>query len=103
MGECPVNRVSQNNDNFYDLLVKLTDIKGNKAEITIKNIKEEIITAKPEIKNETNNTANLVTGEVTGKISFKEYFYIVIILIIIMAIYMIVTNIKHDKRIKEGK
>ena len=89
-----------NEDNYYDLLVRLNSITGSKADITIKEIIEEI--KKADVNNtetnKTNDSIDNIGGADTGKISAREYFYIVIILIILMAVFFVIVNMRKKMR-----
>ena len=53
------------NDNYYDILLNLTDIQNNKANVILKNISEKIVAISPAAATETNTNNNPGFGAVS--------------------------------------
>ncbi|MBU0959502.1 MAG: hypothetical protein KKB31_06155 [Nanoarchaeota archaeon] len=94
-------KVELTGDNFYDLSVVLNSIVGNKADLTIKSINEEIIEEQLIQDAEEEDTGPVVgiTGEAIGDAEGGSlvWIWIFIVIIIIITIILLVRMMKRKK------
>ncbi len=88
------------NDSYYELFVRLNGIENNKANLTIKQIYEEIeVGKKKEKEGEEEKKEEIEEKEKKekGKISYLKYYFIATVIVIVLA-YFIIRNIKTKRR-----
>jgi hypothetical protein len=101
------NKFDLNNDNYYDLLILLNDIKNNKANLTITYLHEQISSSQ-------NNSLNQTNGNQTNHSAFFNWLTSadknknatliisgVVLLLVILMIGLIVYWKKHPESVKE--
>jgi len=89
-----------NQDNFYDLNIKLNDIKNNKANFTIKEIHEAMVIYHP--INETKNETSEETKETNEVKENKSYITVIVVCVTAALIALIIFAILHFKHFKKS-
>jgi hypothetical protein len=89
-------KVNLNEDNYYDLSIRLNDIKNNLANVTIKSINETISFEKEEVT-ETNNPIEQESSEEekTKGINYLFYILIIILAVVVALSYFIYNKVKR--------
>jgi len=83
-------------DGYYDIYVLLNSITGGKAEITIKEINEEI----PEGESVVSTTGEEVTPKEGGNVEAKSYnwiYWIVGIIIVLIVVWFVISKKRKNK------
>jgi hypothetical protein len=93
-------KINLDNDEYFDLYLKLNSISSDKANITIKSIreKEKTFTIQENKTEENTSLENYTTPPSTPEKNRKSYVYIIIIVIIIGV--FIIFILKHGKKTK---